>query len=215
MNLHEQLDMRLEQLRARESGIDPVRRELYSQCFDELIRQITLTSPERGLLLLRIRDEARMTLVAFQGLFESSIAYGTRKSILTEQGGNLQLQELSDLKQARADTNKQLNEWKVKNELIEKKFAELKQLDEKRHQEEIYNLKRTNQQLKNQLEGIINPKAMLEPTTAAAGNTTATGTGKQPPAVPSTQNPPAVWVSVYHTDCAEKLSCRSNLVSSQ
>merc|ERR1712072_1309915 len=32
-----------------------VREELYSQCFDELIRQVTLNLPERGLLLLRVR----------------------------------------------------------------------------------------------------------------------------------------------------------------
>lgn len=192
MNLHEQLDIRLEQLRARESGIDPVRRELYSQCFDELIRQITLTSPERGLLLLRIRDEARMTLVAFQGLFESSIAYGTRKSILTEQTGNTQQLELIELKQQRADTHKQLNEWKVMSELIEKKFTELRQLDEKRHQEEIHNLKRTNQQLKNQLEGIINPKAMLE--TPNITNNPSTNAAKPTAVAPavSTQNPPVL-----------------------
>ena len=33
---------------ARESGICPVREELFSQCFDEIIRQVTLDNPERG-----------------------------------------------------------------------------------------------------------------------------------------------------------------------
>ena len=42
-----------------------IRRELYAQCFDELIRQTTVSCVERGLLLLRIRDEARMTLHAY------------------------------------------------------------------------------------------------------------------------------------------------------
>ena len=36
-----------------------VRRELYAQCFEELIRQTLLSSLERGLLLLRVRDEFR------------------------------------------------------------------------------------------------------------------------------------------------------------
>ena len=45
--------MRLQQRQARETGICPVRRELYSQTFDELIRQITIECAERGLLLLR------------------------------------------------------------------------------------------------------------------------------------------------------------------
>ena len=41
-----------------------VRRELYSQCFDEIIRQTTIICLERGLLLLRMRDEFRMTMIA-------------------------------------------------------------------------------------------------------------------------------------------------------
>ena len=42
-----------------------VRRELYAQCLDELIRQTTITCVERGLLLLRLRDESRITLHAY------------------------------------------------------------------------------------------------------------------------------------------------------
>ena len=41
-----------------------VRRELYSQCFDEIIRQTTIVCLERGLLLLRTRDEFRLTVHA-------------------------------------------------------------------------------------------------------------------------------------------------------
>lgn len=36
INLQEQLDTRLQQRQARETGICPVRRDLYSQCFGEL-----------------------------------------------------------------------------------------------------------------------------------------------------------------------------------
>lgn len=53
-------------LQARETGICPVREELYAQCFDELIRQVTINCAERGLLLLRVRDEMRMTIAAYQ-----------------------------------------------------------------------------------------------------------------------------------------------------
>lgn len=40
INLQEQLDQRLQQRQARETGICPIREELYAQCFDELIRQV-------------------------------------------------------------------------------------------------------------------------------------------------------------------------------
>ena len=36
INLQEQLDMRLQQRQARETGICPVRRELFSQCFGKV-----------------------------------------------------------------------------------------------------------------------------------------------------------------------------------
>merc|ERR1712178_214660 len=68
INLQEQLDLKLQQRQARETGICPAREELYAQCFDELIRQITINCAERGLLLLRVRDELRTTEVEMQKL---------------------------------------------------------------------------------------------------------------------------------------------------
>jgi dynein light intermediate chain len=53
---------------------------------DELIRQVAISCAERGLLLLRIRDEIRMTLAAYQTLYESSVAFGMRKALQAEQG---------------------------------------------------------------------------------------------------------------------------------
>ena len=50
--LQEGLDKKLLERQAREMGICPVREDLYSQGFNELIRQVTLNGPERGLLLL-------------------------------------------------------------------------------------------------------------------------------------------------------------------
>lgn len=84
--LQEKLDQLLQQRQARETGICPVREELYAQCFDELIRQVTINCAERGLLLLRVRDEMRMTIAAYQTLYESAVAFGMRKALQTEQG---------------------------------------------------------------------------------------------------------------------------------
>ena len=71
ITLQELLDKRLLERQARETGICPVREDLYQQCFDELIRQVTLDGPERGLLLLRVRDEIRMTIDAYKILVRS------------------------------------------------------------------------------------------------------------------------------------------------
>lgn len=39
--LQEHLDKKLSERKARETGICPVREELYAQCMDELIRQVS------------------------------------------------------------------------------------------------------------------------------------------------------------------------------
>ena len=46
---------------------------------------MTINCAERGLLLLRVRDEVRMTIAAYQTLYESSIAFGMRKALMAEQ----------------------------------------------------------------------------------------------------------------------------------
>lgn len=158
VNLQEQLDMRLQQRQARETGICPVRRELYTQCFDELIRQITINCAERGLLLLRVRDEMRMTMEAYQSLYCSSIAFGMRKSLQSEQGKSDLQNEFEQVKEEKVELEHQLAELRQKSEQNERRASELRQAEEKKHTEEIQFLKKTNQQLKTQLEGIIAPK---------------------------------------------------------
>merc|ERR1711966_529630 len=113
ISLQEQLDLKLQQRQARETGICPVREELYAQCFDELIRQITINCAERGLLLLRVRDELRMTVAAYQGLYESSVAYGMRKALRSEQ--------------LKAELNKKTKEVEMQQLDLTRRVEELKQ----------------------------------------------------------------------------------------
>ncbi|XP_075907159.1 axonemal dynein light intermediate polypeptide 1-like isoform X2 [Nelusetta ayraudi] len=158
IQLEELLDTKIQQRQARETGICPIRRELYSQCFDELIRQVTINCAERGLLLLRVRDELQMTLAAYQTLYESSVAFGMRKALQAEQGKSDMEKRIADLESEREELKKQLDEQRAKCEAIEKRENEKQQLEEKKHNEEIQFLKETNQQLKAQLEGIFTLK---------------------------------------------------------
>ncbi|XP_043268448.1 33 kDa inner dynein arm light chain, axonemal isoform X2 [Venturia canescens] len=158
INLQEQLDMRLQQRQARETGICPVRRELYTQCFDEIIRQVTVNCAERGLLLLRVRDEITMTMAAYQTLYQSSIAFGMRKALQAEQGKEDLIATAEELKVQKIELERIVAELRQKSEQAERRAAELREAEEKKHTEEIQFLKKTNQQLKTQLEGIIAPR---------------------------------------------------------
>jgi len=66
--------------------------------------------------------------------------------------------QIADLEEDKGDLEKQVADLKARCEQIEKREAERRSVEEKKHAEEIQFLKRTNQQLKTQLEGIIAPK---------------------------------------------------------
>lgn len=60
----------------------------------------------------------------------------------------ISLLKISELEQEKRDLEKNVNELKAKCEQTEKRAAEQRQVEEKKHTEEIQFLKRTNQQLK-------------------------------------------------------------------
>ncbi|KAM9435499.1 axonemal dynein light intermediate polypeptide 1-like [Clarias gariepinus] len=155
IHLQEELDLKLRQEQARDTGICPARRELYTQCFDELIRQITINCAERGVLLLKIRDEIRMTLAAHQTLYESSVAYGLRKALQAERDKEDMDKKIADLENETRELQRQVDDLNSQCEEIEIRENERRMLEEKKHTEEIQALQQTNKNLKDQLYAVI------------------------------------------------------------
>lgn len=115
---------------------------------DELIRQVTINCAERGLLLLRVRDEINMTMLAYECLYESSIAFGIRKSIQAEQGKEDLIAAAEELKAQKIELEKALQEQKLKFYHMERNAAEQRESEQKMYIEEIQFLKKSNTQLK-------------------------------------------------------------------
>merc|ERR1712100_76488 len=120
--------------------------------FDELIRQVALNCPERGLLVLRMRDEIRMTIDAYKTLYESSVTFGVRKQLQAEQGMGEMGDGIKSLQDTKRDLENQVLELRNKVEVIEKREAERKALDEKKRKEEVDFLKYQGQHLDNFLK---------------------------------------------------------------
>lgn len=99
-----------------------------------------------------------MTIATYQTLYESSIAFGMRKALQAEQGKADMEKRIVDLESEREELLKQLDEQKERCDAIEKRETEKRQVEERKFNEEIQLLKKTNQQLKTQLEGMITPK---------------------------------------------------------
>ena len=155
MNLQESLDRKLQQRQARETGICPVREELYAQCFDEVIRQVTINCAERGLLLLRVRDEVRMTIAAYQTLYESSIAFGMRKALTAEHTKAELNNKVRTLEAEREDLEGQVKELQERCESIKDREAKRREEDDAAHAEEVDKFKKINEQLKANLEAML------------------------------------------------------------
>ena len=151
VNLQENLDRRLQTEQARETGICPIREKLYTECFDELIRQITLNCLERGILLTRIKKELNMTINSYQSLYESSIAYGIRTLLLAEEEKKKLSDEIEKIE-------KECSELEVAIEEIDFKLKENKEKDDKnrealklKHIEEIEENRKKGKLIKDQL----------------------------------------------------------------
>lgn len=144
---------------------------------DEIIRQVTINCTERGLLLLRVRDEINMRDEAYETLYCSSVAFGwvsqcttlnklwkfqlifsMRKALQAQEGKEQLHERITQLEEEKALIEATISDMKVKADQAERRNAELRESEEKKHAEEIAFLKKTNSQLKAQLEGIIATK---------------------------------------------------------
>ena len=58
--------------------------------------------------LFRVRDEIRMTIAAYQTLYESSVAFGMRKSLMSEQGKVDMEENIGQLEQDKRELEQQV-----------------------------------------------------------------------------------------------------------
>jgi dynein light intermediate chain len=156
--LREMLDQKLMERQARESGICPVREELFSQCFDEIIRQVTLNEPERGLLLLRVRDEIKMTIAAYQTLYQSSVTFAMRKQLQAEHGKADLERKIEELESKKTKLENKVIELKSKIEAIEKRNRERQEVEQKKRIDELEFLRYQEQHLVKFIKTISEPK---------------------------------------------------------
>ena len=95
-----------------------------------------IASPERGLLLLRLRDELRMSVSSYQALYASSITFGQRKGLQAELGRDELTSRLSSLEEERRCAQRLLAQQKAVYEALEKRINEQRAAEEKKQAEE-------------------------------------------------------------------------------
>ena len=156
-DLFKALDQKLKERRAKEKGICPVRQELYSQCFDEIIRQVTIDNPERGLLLLKVRDEIKMSIASYQILYESAILYGIRKQLQSEDARMELKKELEEKEKKNIElTNKKIA-LENKLQTLKKHFAERKEIEANKREKDLTFLNQQRESLEKIIRNISQP----------------------------------------------------------
>merc|ERR1719410_1741749 len=145
-------DEQLQIRQARETGICAIREELNEEALNEIIREICINLPERGLLSLRVRDEAKMTIETYQTLYQSSLAFGMRKCIQSQSEVLALNQEIGELKEKKIELKQKLKELQIEKQNHEKIYNEQNQIDQRNQNQEKEYLKHQKQALQNYLK---------------------------------------------------------------
>ena len=125
LKLHKNLQNQMKIRGAKESGICPIREELYNECFEEIIRQVTINCLQRGDLLNRIKLEMNYEINYYRQLYESLIAFSLRK-VLQEKK-----KEIENLQ----------NEINEKNNLLQQRIEEENAKEEQAMKDHIDSMK--------------------------------------------------------------------------
>lgn len=131
IKLKNKLDSQMKIRHAKETGVCRIREELYNECFDEIIRQVSIGCMQRGSLLNRIKEESNYTIDYYQKLYESLISFSMRKVLqekkkmllLTNKYNDLQNQ-IDELTNEIETKEKFFEDSKIKYEQEEKEALE-------------------------------------------------------------------------------------------
>lgn len=124
--------------------------------FDELIRQLTVQCAERGLLLLRVRNEVHTTIAALQSIYTSGVVFGLQKSLAREADRNHQTSRVAELERDIEVLEKRIQMETLNCKALEEKEANRLAAATRRAEEDVNFLRKGHEQLKNQLEDVLN-----------------------------------------------------------
>lgn len=136
MRLQSNLEQELDEREARYIPICPVREDLFSQAFDELIRQVVIECPERGVLLYRVRDQFRMTISCYQTLYNNSTLYSLQKSVDTWKCIPAIEKRIQNLEKRRNDLKCQVINLQRQVEYLQEKEEKLSEDQQEKYEEE-------------------------------------------------------------------------------
>ena len=102
--------------------------------------------------MLRIRDEIRMTIAAYQTLYATSIGFGTRKTVDAERGSSALQEKVTSLEEEVRRLGLEALEQRNKNAAVEQRLVMANDSNAKRCLEEKQQLHHQKRSLETFLE---------------------------------------------------------------
>ncbi|KAG5469737.1 hypothetical protein CUR178_01876 [Leishmania enriettii] len=152
MALHAALLTRLEARRARPTGLCPIRRALFRDLFSELVRQIIVEEPARGLLLARVREDAEHALQVSAALLREGQRFVCVKLLRETHDMQTLKERLVALQQEKVALEIRKHELLETCKEVGQRLEEERQLRLKQQQDELKYLRHANQQLSLRLK---------------------------------------------------------------
>ncbi|CAF0918430.1 unnamed protein product [Didymodactylos carnosus] len=145
--LEDKFHFLLKNEQALEIGLCSKRRRIYDNLFDELIRIITLECTERGLVLIRIKNEYKQLMNEYETVYKSGMAYAMRCYLY-------KIQMKQDLEQKIDKLENDIKQTKREYQLeIEREPSIYQETDESRMLKEyLITMRTTNVNLRQELE---------------------------------------------------------------
>lgn len=162
MSIAKKLQTLIKIRKSKLKGVCEIRNEIYLETLNELIRQITIDCPQRGIFLANIRDEIEYTLKSFEDLYDNSIGFGTRREIKADEN-------FCELKKKREDLREEIDLLKNEEILLgielrnlESNVREVGEKEFNRREKEMKFMEIQNSNLEDFLEHVKKNKNPLE-----------------------------------------------------
>ena len=89
------------------------------------------------MMLLRVRDQIRLSIAAYQTLYHTSVAFGTRKTLQAEGAVVACERKLRELEQTKEQLQVTINELQNRCEAMSKKCSEEKEVRDRKNKDEL------------------------------------------------------------------------------